>query len=93
MPIDKAPPAEHYRLTFDIDSIGNGYLVRPQARPSAADPMAQRGEGPPFYIREIDDAGEAVAHMIEQMKEAQASMKRFHESLHGGTPVGEEDEG
>lgn len=92
MPIDLDPPKGDYRITVEIDSIGNGYLVQAKARPSSADPMAMRGGSAPFYVREIEDAPKVVEHIIGQMKEAEAAQKRFHDSF-AGEPVGEEDEG
>lgn len=87
MTIDTRLPERHLGLTFDVDAIANGYIVRPRGKPSPSDPLAQRGEGPPFYIRDIEDAPLAIAHMIDEMLERETSLKKMRESLQREGPL------
>ncbi len=72
MPIDKAPPVSTWNIRLDVSTIANGFIVTAEAKPACDDPLAQkiatRSCAGPWYIREIDDAPEMVAHMIEQIR-------------------------
>lgn len=73
MPIDKRRPECSWNIRMDVSTIANGYIITAEAKPAADDPLGQkvygRAQAGPWYIREIDEAPEMVAHMIEQIKD------------------------
>lgn len=72
MPIDKRAPAQSWALEFKIDTIANGYVITARANPSSDDPfgekLATKKKAGPWYIRELEDATDMVAHMLSEIQ-------------------------
>ncbi len=57
-------PKPELRLSFNVETIGNGYLVGMNAAPTRGDPMGQRF--PRQFCAEAADIGEAAQILVQQ---------------------------
>lgn len=83
MPIDKRAPLQSWALEFKIDTIANGYVITARANPSNNDPfgekLATKKKAGPWYIRELEDATEMVAHMLSEIQTIERAEKFIEE--------------
>lgn len=75
MPIDKHAPIASWNIELKVETIANGYVVTARANPTKDDPFGDKVSGRkkagPWYIRELTDATEMVAHIINEIVEAE----------------------
>lgn len=84
MPLDTTPPEERRELSFRLTTIGNGYLVQMEARPTSNDPMGARCVGAPLYIRDLADLGTAVDELLRLLQQHERDSDGLRRALNGG---------